>query len=154
MMGPAFALTSNSSVDLTFDDFDEVREHPHSNSFLLSLEQIIQGAFGSSVADLQKYKPEFKDVDQRKFDQHIQNSEYCQAKLKELDLYEAISSLLREVSPDFHVTMDGHLYGFMGLKYELQGAGYGDLALLIFNCITQPICERLTRHVVSDFNES
>lgn len=27
-MGPAFALSSNSSVDLTFDDFDEVREHP------------------------------------------------------------------------------------------------------------------------------
>lgn len=94
MMGPAFALTSNSSVDFTFDDFDEVREHPHSNSFLLSLEQIIQGAFGSSVSDLQKYKPEFKGVDQRKFDQHIQNSEYCQGKLKELELYEAISMLL------------------------------------------------------------
>jgi hypothetical protein len=37
-MGPAFALTSNSSVDLSFDDFDEVREHPHADHFLLSLE--------------------------------------------------------------------------------------------------------------------
>lgn len=31
VMGPAFALTSNSSVDLTFDDFEEIREHPMAN---------------------------------------------------------------------------------------------------------------------------
>jgi len=41
MMGPAFALTSNSSIDLSFDDFDEVKEHPMADSILLSLEQII-----------------------------------------------------------------------------------------------------------------
>lgn len=52
MMGPAFALTSNSSVDLTFDDFDEIREHPHADNFCLSLDQIIQGAFGKSVKDM------------------------------------------------------------------------------------------------------
>lgn len=31
MMGPAFALSSNSSIDFSFDDFDEVKEHPMAN---------------------------------------------------------------------------------------------------------------------------
>lgn len=118
-MGPAFALTSNSSVDLSFDDFDEVREHPHADSFLLSLEQIIQGAFGSSVADMLKYKPEFEGVEKAELDKHVKTSEYCQDKLKELDLYQAISNLLKEMAPEFQVTAEGHLYGFLGLQYEL-----------------------------------
>jgi hypothetical protein len=115
MLGPAFTLSSNSSVDLTFDDFDEVREHPMADSFLLSLEQIIQGAFGSSVGDMLKYKAEFKDVDKAELNQYIKSSEYCQGKMKELRLYEAISGLFKQVSPDFHVTAEGHMGGFMGL---------------------------------------
>jgi hypothetical protein len=101
-----------------------------------------------------KYKPEFKDVDKAQLDKHVKTSEYCQGKLKELDLFQAISNLLKEMAPDFQVTAEGHLYGFLGLQYELQGGGYGDLALLLFNCISQGHRERLTRHVVSDFNES
>lgn len=62
-MGPALGLTSNSSIDFTFDDFDDVREHPMANKLLVSLGQIIQGAFGGSIQDMLKYSHEFKDVD-------------------------------------------------------------------------------------------
>ena len=36
-MGPAFSLTSNSTIDFTFDDFDDVREHPLASKLLISL---------------------------------------------------------------------------------------------------------------------
>ena len=37
MFGPAFALTSNSSIDLKFNDFEEIEEHPYSKHLLVSL---------------------------------------------------------------------------------------------------------------------
>ena len=154
-MGPAFALTSNSSVDLSFDDFDEIKEHPMADSILLSLGQVIQGAFGSSVSEMLKYKHEFKDVKSKAdLGKYIKTSEYCYFNNQQLELYNAIASLQKEFAADFNVTLEGHMFGFMGLKYDLQGAGYGDLALLLFNCFTQGQRDRLSRNIVSDFNDS
>lgn len=154
MMGPAFALTSNSSVDLMFDDFDEIREHPHADNFLLSLDQIIQGAFGKSVKEMLKYEHKFEDVDKTKLDKYIKSSEYCQDKMKELDLFQAIANMMKEMDPNFNATAEGHLFGFVGLKYELSGAGYGDLALLLYNCITCSPRDRCVRLITSDFTDA
>lgn len=65
-----------------------------------------------------------------------------------------MSNLLKEFATDFNVTAEGHYFGFMGIKFDFQGAGYGDLALLLFNCITSNERDRLSRHVVSDFMDS
>ena len=118
MMGPAFALSSNSSVDLTFDDFDEVREHPMADHFLVSLAQIIEGAFGKSIDQAMKYKPDFSSVDKNELDQHIRTSEYCKEKMQQLNAMVAIANLLREFSSDFRVQCEGSMIGFIGWKYE------------------------------------
>lgn len=38
MVGPAFAVGSNLSLDLTFDDMEEVKEHPMASTVLVSLD--------------------------------------------------------------------------------------------------------------------
>lgn len=43
MGGPAFAFSSNTSVELTFDDFEELKEHPMGGQLLLSLDQLTTG---------------------------------------------------------------------------------------------------------------
>lgn len=154
MMGPAFALSSNSSVDLTFDDFDEVREHPLANQMLISLSQIIEGAFGKSIDEALKYKPDFSSVAKSKLDKHIRSSEYCKDKMQTLNVLVAIANLLREFAQDFRIQVEGSLIGFMGVKYDLQGAGYGDIALLLYNCLTMSHVDRMVNHVISDYEET
>jgi hypothetical protein len=153
-MGPAFALSSNSSVDLTFDDFDEVREHPYANQMLVSLGQIIEGAFGKSIDEALKYRPDFARVDKKALDSHVRTSEYCKEKMQELNALTAIANLLREFAQDFRIQVEGNMWGFVALKYDFQGAGYGDMALLLFNVLTMKHTDKLAERVVSDFMDA
>lgn len=123
-------------MDLTFDDFDEVREHPMSDKFLVSLGQLVEGAFGKSVDEVLKYKPDFSAVAKNELDGHIKTSEYCKEKMQQLDLYQAVANLLQNFAPDFRATMEASLMNYIGIKYDLQGAGYGDLARLLYTCVT------------------
>lgn len=106
MLGPAFALSSNSSVDLTFDDFDEVREHPMADKFMISLSQIVEGAFGKSIDQMLKYKPDFSPVDKNELEQYLKTSEYAKEKMKQIEVQQAIAGLVREFAPDFRATME------------------------------------------------
>lgn len=38
MAGPAFSIGSNLSLDLTFDDMEEVKAHPMASTVLVSLD--------------------------------------------------------------------------------------------------------------------
>lgn len=46
MAGPAFNVNSNVSLELMFDDIDEIKEHPMSGQILVSLDQLLQGILG------------------------------------------------------------------------------------------------------------
>ena len=101
-----------------------------------------------------KYKHEFKDVNKAELDKYIQTSEYCKEKKVLLDQLNALGEMLKEFASDFHVKLEGNFMGFLGLKYEIQGAGYADLILLLFNCITSHQRDRYADYIVSDFKDS
>lgn len=46
MGGPAFALNSNLSLELSFDDMEEIKAHPMASTILVSLDQLLQGILG------------------------------------------------------------------------------------------------------------
>ena len=46
MAGPAFSLNSNFSLELTFDDMEEIKAHPMASTVLVSLDQLLQGILG------------------------------------------------------------------------------------------------------------
>ena len=43
MGGPAFALNSNLSLELTFDDMEEIKAHPMAGTILVSFSIAIRG---------------------------------------------------------------------------------------------------------------
>jgi hypothetical protein len=46
MAGPAFALETNLSLELDFDDMEEIKAHPMASTVLVSLDQLMQGILG------------------------------------------------------------------------------------------------------------
>lgn len=61
MAGPGFKFSSNVAMELNFDDMDEVKSHPMAQTFLVSLDQLLQGVFQSSVQDVKDWKPDFPE---------------------------------------------------------------------------------------------
>ena len=43
MFGPVFSLCSKTTMDLKFDDFEDIKEHPMAGKLLMSLDQLTTG---------------------------------------------------------------------------------------------------------------
>lgn len=80
MAGPAFSLNSNFSLELTFDDMEEIKAHPMASTVLVSLDQLLQGILGKDKETILKWQPDFSSVDKEGLDKHIAANEYCQEK--------------------------------------------------------------------------
>lgn len=49
MTGPAFGFSSNTSLELEYEDFDEIKEHPMAGQLLMSMDQLTTGMLQKSV---------------------------------------------------------------------------------------------------------
>lgn len=87
MGGPAFSLNSNFSLELTFDDMEEIKAHPMASTVLVSLDQLLQGLLGKDKKTIQEWKPDFSEVDAAELAKHLETSEYSAEKKKKLDLF-------------------------------------------------------------------
>ena len=88
MGGPAFALQSNLSIELDFDDMEELKAHPMASTFMVSADQLMQGILGKSQKEVKEWKPSFDEVeDKAKFEKHVEESDYCKEKKKNLELF-------------------------------------------------------------------
>lgn len=77
MAGPAFSLNSNFSLELTFDDMEEIKAHPMASTVLVSLDQLLQGILGKDKETILKWQPDFSSVDKAALDKHMAENEYC-----------------------------------------------------------------------------
>lgn len=48
MAGPAFSLQSNLSIELDFDDMEEIKAHPMASTILVSMDQLLQSLTGNN----------------------------------------------------------------------------------------------------------
>lgn len=80
MGGPAFSLNSNLSMELSFDDMEEIKAHPMASTVLVSLDQLLQGVLGKDKDTIMNWKPDFSAIDQAELDKHIAENEYCKDK--------------------------------------------------------------------------
>ena len=46
MAGPPLAMETNFTMELDFDDMEELKAHPMASTFLVSLDQLMQGILG------------------------------------------------------------------------------------------------------------
>jgi len=59
-------------MDLTFDDFEEIKEHPVAGELLQSLDQLTTDMLQKSVADIRNFKEDLHgDIDQANFNKFI-----------------------------------------------------------------------------------
>ena len=78
MGGPAFALETNLSLELDFDDMEEIKAHPMASTVLVSLDQLMQGILGKDRKTVTEWEPSFAEVDNKEeFDKHMDTSDYC-----------------------------------------------------------------------------
>lgn len=90
MAGPAFALETNLSLELDFDDMEELKAHPMASTFLVSLDQLLQGILGKDRKTVEEWKPTFDEIEKEKmeaFNKHMETSDYCKEKKKKLELF-------------------------------------------------------------------
>ena len=78
MGGPAFALETNLSLELDFDDMEELKAHPMASTFMVSLDQLMQGILGKDRKTVMEWKPSFDEVENKEeFAKHMETSDYC-----------------------------------------------------------------------------
>lgn len=47
MVAPALMLQLNANVDLEFDDFEEIENHPMAQAFMVTFDQLLESAYMS-----------------------------------------------------------------------------------------------------------
>ena len=139
MGGPAFALNSNTSLEMEFDDLEELKSHPMANYIMMSVDQLLQALVGKSQKEILEWKPDFSEVDSTEFQKHIQEKDYSKEKKKQLDLMQMIGDMLHDFDPDCRVELNGNIFGLGSIEYKIEGMGYGDIVNLVYRAITYQI---------------
>ena len=157
MAGPAFALETNLSLELDFDDMEELKAHPMASTFLVSLDQLMQGILGKDRKTVMEWKPSFDEVEKEKkedFDKHMDTSDYCKEKKKQLDLMEMIGELFADFDSDCSVDFKAGIFNLASIEYKIEGAGYGDLVNLMYKAFTISHRQDLVNRIISDFTNA
>lgn len=153
MGGPAFALETNLSLELDFDDMEELKAHPMASTFLVSTDQLMKGILGKGQKEVLEWKPSFDEVeDKEKFQKHLETSDYCKEKQKNLEMFQMIGDLFSDFDSDCCMELRAGIFGLLSLEYKIEGAGYGDIINLMYKAFTLPKQESLVRMIISDYN--
>lgn len=151
MAGPAFSLNSNFSLELTFDDMEEIKAHPMASTVLVSLDQLLQGILGKDKETILNWSPDFSSVDQAGLQQHMAENEYCQEKKKKLDMFQFVGEMLQDFNPDCKLYLKGNIFDLASIEYNIEGAGYGELVNLVYKAITLGFQQDLVDRIVDDY---
>ena len=152
MAGPAFALETNLSLELDFDDMEEIKAHPMASTVLVSLDQLMQGILGKDRKTVQEWEPNYSEVeDKAAFDKFVETSDYCKDKKKQLDLLQMVGEMFADFDNDCSVELAAGIFGLGSLEYKVEGAGYGELLVLIYKAATLSHRESLVNRMISDY---
>jgi len=136
MAGPGFAVGSNVSLKLNFDDKEEVAKHPMAGHILITLDQIVQMVAGLDKAALLGWEPDFSSVDKEELDKHIEGSDYCKEKKKMLDFIHLNKEILADFDPNCKVEILTNIFEVGSKEITIQGHGYGELVSFIVQMLT------------------
>lgn len=154
MGGPAFALNSNLSLDLTFDDMEEIKAHPMASTVLVSADQLLQGLLGVDKKAVQEWEPDFSSIDDKEeFDKFCKENEYTQEMNEKMETYQLVSDMLKDFDKDCKINLSASVFDLGSVEYKIEGAGYGDLVHLLFNAITMGARNELAEGMVQMFEQ-
>jgi len=72
LAGPAFGFSSNVALELEYDDFEKLREHPMAAQLLMTLDELTTGILDKRAAEIKDYKENMgDDFDKAKFDEYV-----------------------------------------------------------------------------------
>lgn len=154
MAGPAFALQSNLSIQLDFDDMEEIKAHPMASTVLVSLDQLLQTLTGSSKEQIKEWTPKYEVDDKAEFDKFVETSDYCKEKKMQIDLFQQIGEIISCIDQDCNLEIRGSIMGLGSLEYNIQGSGYGELINLIYKAATKGVQESLISRMQRDYTDS
>lgn len=154
MAGPAFSLQSNLSIELDFDDMDEIKAHPMASTILVSIDQLLQSLTGNNKQAVLDWKPKYEVADKEAFDKYVAEHEYCQEKKKQLEMFQLVDEVISHMDSDCAFEVKASAFGLASMEYNIQGSGYGDLIHLMYKAITLGMQERLINRMVGDYEDS
>ena len=59
--GPGFGVSSNLSIDLMFDCFEDIKKHEMANDLLSTIDRITDAVLGKSIGDIKVFKEKLSD---------------------------------------------------------------------------------------------
>ena len=65
-----------------------------------------------------------------------------------------VGELFSDFDNDCLFEMSGNVFGLASLEYKIEGAGYGDLLVLIYKAATLGHRESLVNRIIGDYNYS
>jgi len=155
MAGPAFSLETNLSLELDFDDMEEIKAHPMASTVLVSLDQLMQGILGKDRKTVQEWVPDYSEVeDKADFDKFIADSDYCKDKNKQLELLQMVGDMFADFDNDCSLELKAGVMGLASAEYKIEGAGYGELLVLIYKAASLNHRESLVNRMISDYKYS
>lgn len=152
MGGPAFSLSSNVNLELTFDNMEEVKKHPMASQALITIDQLLQAVHGMSRDEVLNYIPQFEGADQDKLNAHIAQNEYCKDKKMGIDVMQLIGEMIGDMDPACKINARINVYDIGSGELTIEGAGYGQIVNLVFRAITYGFKKDYQDKILADFN--
>ena len=144
--GPLFLLQANGQVDVKFEDFEDLRDHPSMVAFMADLSQFLEGLFEADLKevlteriDMDAEIPDnFKDSDSLK--QTLAQAKLCHTAF---DIFDMIGT--EETSVEVRASWDKAATVDMKIKSADLGKGFTlALALSFYRANVMPFYKWMT----------
>merc|ERR1712153_62569 len=115
----------------------------------------MQGILGKDRKTVQEWVPDYSEVeDKADFDKFIADSDYCKDKNKQLELLQMVGDMFADFDNDCSLELKAGVMGLASAEYKIEGAGYGELLVLIYKAASLNHRESLVNRMISDYKYS
>ena len=152
MAGPAFGVGSNVSLNVKFNNMEEVRAHPMASQALVTLDQILQGVFDMDSKAILEFNTDFSKIDSDEIKKFIQENNYCKNKKLVLDVTELVLNMLDDFAPVTKLNFQGLLADYGSVDFRLQGTGYANLVSLLIRALSYRDRKTYPDRILEEFN--
>ena len=98
MIGPGFSVGSNVNLKVTFNEMQEIKEHPMASKMLIKLDQFIQMISRNDMKTIMEYSPDFSGSDDKYTQEFLESKEYKETYDTAFTLHKCLRELLDKMS--------------------------------------------------------
>jgi len=116
MAGPAFGLNARLNFDLKFKDYEELKNHPMADNFVLTLDQIFKKFTDRDLKDLREGKFDLSEFDDEKIQALVDKEEIPKEAVETVKSFDALLTIMEELDPVTKADVDVYMNDMISIN--------------------------------------